>query len=155
MHYPTFLRTLYSHSSCILSHLPSHTTLYRQQSFFPCTILPSLEHCTVILPAYYLTFLPIQHCTDNSGSSHALSHLPSCRTVYRQLLFFPHTISPSFPYNIVQTTVILPKHYPTFLLVEHCTDNSGSSHMLSHLPSHTTLYRQQSFFPSTIPPSFL
>ena len=150
-------RTLYSHSSCILSHLPSHTTLYRQQSFFPSTIPPSflqnILQTTVVLPTSYLTFLPTQHYTDNSHSSQALSHLPSCWTLYRQQLFFPHAIPPSFPYNIVQTTVVLPKHYPTFLLVGHCTDNSCSSHMLSHLPSCGTSYKQQFFFPHPMPPS--
>ena len=149
-------------SSCHLT-LILCKILCRQQSYFPCTVPPSflqnIAQTTVILPTHYCAFIPVEHCAYSSHSSHALSHLPSCRTLYshsshilshlpshttlyRQQSFFPSTIPPSFPYNIVQTTVVLPKHYPTFLLAEHPPDNSCSSHMLSHLPSHTTLYRQ-------------
>lgn len=162
-------------SSCHLT-LILCKTLCRQQSYFPCTVPPSflqnIVQTTVILPTHYCAFIPVEHCAYSSHSSYALSHHPSCRTLYshyscilshlpshttlyRQQSFFPSTIPPSFLQNILQTTVVLPTSYLTFLPTQHYTDNSHSSQALSHLPSCWTLYRQQLFFPHAIPPSFL
>ena len=162
-------------SSCHLT-LILCKTLCRQQSYFPCTVPPSflqnIVQTTVILPTHYCAFIPVEHCAYSSHSSHALSHHPSCRTLYshyscilshlpshttlyRQQSFFPSTIPPSFLQNILQTTVVLPTSYLTFLPTQHYTDNSHSPQALSHLPSCWTLYRQQLFFPHAIPPSFL